>query len=155
MDELDLSTVSPMLHHQAVRAFDDGDADGFIACVDGGNTLALVFDNRTALLWRGIYEEALLGALSSANTSNWRTDVIDYLFDIADLDKLRDAGDPLPGQEPFTLYRGVNGHRGRRRVRGISWTDSLDIACYFASVRYDYLPIGSVYAARVDDIEVF
>jgi len=154
--KLDLSLVYSNFHRQAVRYFDEGDAEGLLAPMVSAARLTFVFNNRYALRGRGIYAKALLFAMTSMNTSHWERRTIDHLLnDIVDRDELRKAGDELPGSGPFTVYRGVSGRGRNRRVRGLSWTDSLDIACYFASVRYDHLPVGSVYSATVGTDEVY
>jgi len=58
--------------------------------------------------------------------------VIRFLFELADRERLLQEGDPLPDDGPFTVYRGVAGHGAKRRLRGISWTASLDKAIWFA-----------------------
>ncbi len=55
------------------------------------------------------------------------------MLDLADRKKLRNAGDALPGNGPFTLYRGVAGVGRARHVRGLSWTASLPDAKWFAT----------------------
>ena len=58
---------------------------------------------------------------------------VSRLFVLALLDRgrLRAAGDPVP-EGRITLYRGVSGRGRARRVRGISWTGTLDCARWFA-----------------------
>jgi hypothetical protein len=46
-------------------------------------------------------------------------------------EKMLTAGEPLPTAGPFTLYRGVSGVGRSRRLRGVSWTDSIDVARFF------------------------
>ena len=58
--------------------------------------------------------------------------VIGLMFDLADHEKLIQAGDPVPDQETFTVYRGVGGNGRARRVNGYSWTSSFDTAVWFA-----------------------
>ena len=77
---------------------------------------------------------------------------MDFLLQQADRDRLRAAGDALPGPGPFRLYLGVAGVGSARRLRGYSWTDSLDVACWFAD-RYD-LESPAVRTAEVPRDEV-
>jgi hypothetical protein len=100
----------------------------------GGYALDDVFHDRAALLKQGIYEKALLAAFADCALNNARYPVADLalMFKIADRQRLRAAGDPLPGRGPFTLYRGVAGDGRGRRVRGYSWTASFKKAKWFA-----------------------
>jgi hypothetical protein len=86
---------------------------------------------------RGIYEECLYFAFTQAksNHSDWPEKVLDWLFRLADPPRLRAAGEALPGPGPFRVYRGVAGMGRARRLRGYSWTGSLDVACWFATRR--------------------
>lgn len=94
----------------------------------------LVHDNVDALMERGIYERCLAQAFIGAGVNNRHVQlsVLQGLFEHADRARLRAAGQPLPSPGPFTLYRGVSGRGAARRVRGMSWTSSLPIACWFA-----------------------
>jgi hypothetical protein len=136
---LNLDVVSPVLRAQTVEAFEQGDAICFVMGVENHNSLGLVFDNCGALLARGIYEKCLVEAFIGTRTNhhNWHRGVLEWMFSIADRDKLRAAGDPLPGDGPFALYRGVAGRGRARRLRGMSWTSSLPCACWFAT-RFDF-----------------
>jgi len=101
---------------------------------DNVHGVALVWRNQGVLKVQGAYEPALLSAWIDTRTNHhyvprW---VVDDLFRSADRERLRAAGDPLPSVGPFTLYRGVSGRGRARRVRGISWTSSLEKAIWFA-----------------------
>jgi len=130
---LNLSAVDPRLRDQARAAFDRGDPLGFVFLADSGKSLGLVFDNLHPLRERGIYEAALVQAFTGCrgNHSHWPEGTIDFLFRMADREKIRAAGDPIP-EESQALFRGVSGVGRQRRKRGWSWTDSLDVACWFA-----------------------
>jgi hypothetical protein len=95
-------------------------------------SLDLVRDNATLLQRRGLYERALLRAFIDTNHATFSLSDLRQLFETADRARLRAAGDPLPGSGPFTLYRGVAGQEPHRRVRGLSWTSTLDQARWFA-----------------------
>lgn len=153
--QLDLRLIEQQLRHLAEERFAEGDAEGFASFGYSGNlALALVADNRPALQMRGIYEPALLAAFTGTKFNNhqWTEQSIDCLFRQADRDRLRAAGDELPGPGPFRLYRGVAGVGRARRIRGYSWTDSLDVACWFAA-RHD-LKSPAVLTAEVSREEV-
>jgi hypothetical protein len=133
--ELDLRACDPGLLEQAKANFAEGNGIGFVGCAPSQSALALVFDNVFQLKDRGIYEESLLSAFSGArhNHREWAEEIIDWLFDKADRAKLKAAGDALPGTGPFRIYRGVAGMGQHRRLRGYSWTSSLEVACWFAT----------------------
>jgi hypothetical protein len=76
------------------------------------------------------------------------------MFTRADRTKLRAAGDPLPGAGPFTVYRGVAGRGPARRVRGLSWTDDVEKAAWFAQ-RLPGLSDPAIYRVIVEGNEVF
>jgi hypothetical protein len=159
--ELNLRAGPPALHEQARQAFRDGDALGFV-CAAGNNTaeLALVFDNIHALQARGIYEPALLAALTGTRTNHhrWALGVLRLLLELADRDRLRAAGGPLPPGDPVRLYRGVAGRPRHRHICGLSWTTNLDRAVRFATrlalddpaVYLADIPAAAIWAATDD-----
>jgi hypothetical protein len=101
------------------------------------------------------YEVALLEAYIGRRTNyaKWSLADLQSCFTIADRGRLRDAGDPLPGSGPFTLYRGVAGHGRMRRLRGLSWTSSLERAAWFAT-RFPHLPDPAVVTVTVNAVKV-
>jgi len=131
---LNLEVISPGLRARATQAFEARDVLGFLCYADNHNALALVFDNSYSLRERGMYEKALLEAYSGTRTNHhhWSPDTLRFMFDRADRARLRAAGDPFPHKGPFTLYRGVAGVGRARRLRGLSWTASLERAWWFA-----------------------
>jgi hypothetical protein len=150
---LNLSMVDPYLHTQARRAFEEGKAAEFVCYTDSQTALALVVDNLHALQRQGIYEAALLFAFTGTRTnhSNWSDGVLGSLFALADKAKLRAAGEQIP-RESVVVYRGISGYGPRRRKRGWSWTDSLDVACWFA-LRFN-LANPAVLSATVQPAEI-
>jgi hypothetical protein len=140
----------------ALDALDAGDALAFIAAARHGCELAMVFDNARNLKARGMYEKALLHAYTGCKGNNraWNSRTLLKLFSFADAAALRAAGDPFPGNGPYTVYRGVSGTRGERKVRGLSWTADLDKACWFALGHSRYRD-PAIYKARVTADDVF
>ena len=69
---------------------------------------------------------------TQTNHSNHSMSEIRMMFNFADTEKLRAAGEPIPEQESFTLYRGVSGRTCKRRVNGFAWTESPNTAAWFA-----------------------
>jgi hypothetical protein len=121
---------------RAQEAFDAGDGKRFgDAGYSCGQQLDLVFRNFGPLWRAGIYETALVEAYTQCKLNNlrWDIDTIEFYFGLANRKRLRAAGQPLPSAGPFTIYRGISGIGKKRRPRGMSWTDDIDIACWFAT----------------------
>lgn len=141
----------------AIEGFEKRDVDAMLFGFGNHQRLAFVFDNAKLLLDAGMYEKALLDAFTGCrvNHGNWNDDVIAFLFAMADLTKLQACGDPLPDGDSFEVYRGVSGRGRRRRIRGYSWTNSLDVACWFA-LRFQELKLAhpAIYTATVSRADV-
>ena len=92
---------------------------------------------------------------TSMNHSKWPIRTLRKLFDRADRDRLRAAGDPIPGVGPFTIYRGVGGRGRARHVRGLSWPASRERARWFAQRAQIFgLHDPAVYCVTVDACHV-
>jgi hypothetical protein len=146
-----LDPVPLRLQDKARQSFQKGDVVGFLGRASNECSLMLVWNNLGLLRQRGIYEEALLHAITATRTNNhgFGREALEILLRIADKAKLLAAGDPMPGPGPFTLYRGVAGNTNARRIRGISWTSTLERATWFAN-RFPILANPSVYKAEVE-----
>lgn len=133
------------LRRWAIDALQLGDVSGFLSYASNKEGLALVFRNTERLIERGLYERALLWGFTSPRVNNysWFTKLAD-MFHRADRTRLQEAGDILPGNGPFTLYRGVAGNGRARRVRGFSWAEDLQVAKWFA-LRFEQFPNPAVY----------
>jgi len=133
-----LDTVDSPFEKDALEAWDKRDIEGVFCFMPNTYCLGFVVDNQTRLLAIEKYEEALLSAYvgTRTNWAHWNFSGIKWLFGLADPNKLRAAGDPIPEQDTFTLYRGVSGKGSKRRVNGYSWTASVDRAIWFAK-RFD------------------
>jgi hypothetical protein len=129
-----LHPIPVSLRASAVSALEAGDVLGFLCCAPNTYGLHLVLFNRRVLLKRELYERALLHAYAGTRTNwvAWPNREIAGLFACADRQRLRAAGDPLPGPGPFVLFRGVAGRGRARRIRGFSWTASAERALWFA-----------------------
>jgi hypothetical protein len=154
-NEVWLDPIPPVLHEMARQAIKEGDGIRFLCLASNESGVVLVSNNAELLLERGTYEAALLHAITATRTNNHRIprSCLKNLFRLADRAKLLAAGDPLPGAGPFTLYRGVAGKPSDRRVRGISWTGTLERALWFAN-RYPELGNPAVYKAEVEALHV-
>jgi hypothetical protein len=138
--------------------------------------LQFVADNAEFLMRHGLYEKCLFiaykiftpirGPLSSSTeagrkylketipsafyaTKSYSQSMIRDLFETADRDRLLAAGDLLPGDEPFTIYRGTPSASCTKSVRGLSWSGERAIAENFAKTIYGQS------AAHCDDSGVF
>jgi hypothetical protein len=115
-------------------------------------SLDLIEANEATLKAHRGYERALVQAFVHTNHAHWSLTALRVLFHRADRARLRERGDPLPGRGPFTIFRGVAGCEPERRVRGLSWTGSMDIARSFAT-RFD-LSDPAVYRAIIQEPHV-
>lgn len=115
------------------EAFIEGDASGCFLGESGGTYLRFLWDNAFRLKQRGIYESALVSAYrcSTLGFAGWPNDYVAFLFALADMDKLREAGDPIPPGDSYKLYRGVVGPRKHHRIFP-SWTSDYWTAAWFA-----------------------
>jgi len=145
-----LDPIPAPLRDGAVEAVDDRDFGTFLGKAGNHHSLVLVRRNARIFLARGLYEEALLHAWSAArgNHASWPLSVIRSLFRRANPARFRALSDPLPGVGPFFVYRGVSGVGELRRERGVAWTSSHDLACWFA-LRYDF-PEPTVLRTQVE-----
>jgi hypothetical protein len=151
--EIWIEEIEPARRDAAVDALEKGDVIGFLGCTDNAYGLKLVFMNIGPLRTRGLYETALVNAFTAVSTNHsiWRRDTLAYMFSVADRERLRQAGDPLP-KPPYTVYRGVAGRGRARRVCGYSWTRSLERAKWFAN-RFSFHD-PAVYSVTVDEADI-
>lgn len=157
LSQPDLRCVREDLRDLAQESFSAGDARGFVMCANSGNQLTLVLDNHLHLKRKGMLEAALIEAYvgTKVNTSHLLLRKIESLFLDCDRPRLRALGDALPGPGAFQVYRGVAGDRDKRRARGYSWTDSLEIACWFAVTSATFSGREpAIYTASLPDSEV-
>ena len=149
--------IPPSLRDKAVADLEAGDVEVFLSCAPSQHALYLVMRNIDFLKERGLYERGLLYAITGAplNHRHWPLDDLRTLFLAADRDRLRAAGDPLPGRGPFTVFRGVAGNGPARRVRGLSWTASQAWAQWFAERFPDlHLKDPAVFSYVVEEDDV-
>src|SRR5438445_429202 len=101
--DLNLCIVPLALEDRARQAFAHRDPAGFVSIVPNAAALRLVFDNLMPLRAAGMYEQALLEALTGteANHTRWALSVLRFMCEQADPARLRAAGDPLPSPGPF------------------------------------------------------
>jgi hypothetical protein len=128
-----LTPIPPAQRDTAVQALKAGDIPTFFNTARSEYGLPLLWFNAKYFQQIGLYEQALLYAFTATRTNNYSPEEeLDIMFHWADRKRLRDAGPPLPGTGPFTLYRGVAGIGRYRKVYGYSWTPSLENAQWFA-----------------------
>jgi hypothetical protein len=120
--------------NMVLSQWNKGDIEGALCMMDNVSCLIFIRDNAARLIAKNKYEKALLSAYTATRTNfaSWDFNEIRLLFELADVNKLRSAGDPIPQQKNFTVYRGVSGHEPQRRVIGYSWTNSPGVAAGFA-----------------------
>jgi len=151
MSVLNLSTVPRFLWDKACKCLNDGDVIGLMCTMDNENYLRFIAQNYEALIERGIYEAALFDAWTGCRT-NWHrysNSDIQCLFIFANREKMLSLGYPLPGDGPYTIYRGIAGRGSARRIRGRSWTADFEKAKWFAK-RFGHLENPAVFQATVD-----
>jgi hypothetical protein len=155
LNTLWLNPIEDESRDRSVSALRNGDVLGFLVHASNGSWINLVSRNHVVLLILGLYEQALLQAFTSTTNNHNMVpqSVLRYLFQVADRQRLRDASQPLPGCGPFTVYRGVAGQGTQRRVRGFSWTASLELAWRFAK-RYPWIHNPAVHKAVVEEAQV-
>lgn len=154
----DFSFISGRLKGYAEKAIEEGDAVKLLGYMDNTKCLEFVFRNSFLLELRGMYERALVYALSATRTNNalYPPSLLEILLENCDIETLRAAGDPLPAGNTFTIYRGVSGERHYRHVRGLSWTASLNTACWFALRYVEHgLKDPAVYKANIRAGDVY
>jgi hypothetical protein len=130
---MDLSPFK-MLATEALEDLRARDASRYLGRASNEKSIDIVWRNRGILTSLGIFEVALVRAITGTRTNNHR----DYpslakLIGRADRKMLRAAGDPLPGRGPWRLYRGVAGRGAARTVRGYFWTRHRGRAEWFAN----------------------
>ena len=147
--------IPPPLRERAHAALEAGDVERWLIHAANDHGLSLVAENWLLLRELGCYERALLQAYTGTRVNNrqWSLRELDCLFAMADMPRLRAAGDPLPGPGPFTLYRGVAGRGAARRVRGYSWSGSRDVAIWYAQ-RLEFLACPAVLEVTVDESNI-
>jgi hypothetical protein len=86
-----------------------------------------------SLKWHGLYERYLLSAFRGMCSGDVSPTDLKAFFAKANPKRLLVAGDPIPVEgKTINLFRGVSGKDEMRNIRGMSWTDDLNIACHFA-----------------------
>jgi hypothetical protein len=118
----------------AVRALEGGDIPAFFSTAGSEYSIPLLWLNVEHFQRLGLFERGLLYAFTATRMNKYHLEEeLDEMFHWADRKRLRDAGQPLPGTGPFTLYRGVASSGRYRKVYGYSWTPSLENAQWFAN----------------------
>jgi hypothetical protein len=100
--------------------------------------------------------KAVLAAINMRKGNNCRTpeaEIHSWLRRVG-RDQMLAAGDPLPGPGPFVLCRGVAGVGRQRRPRGVSWTDSIDTARWFAN-RFPRLEDPAILTMTIDAEHIY
>lgn len=131
---VNVSAFDPTLRRAAIEALVRREVASFLCRADNMYGPQIVQVNEDLLRDLGVYEAALLHAYVGVRADTAIPLDIGEQFSRANRDRLRAAGDPIPGRGPFVLYQGEQVLRGRRprRPSGISWTRQLGLAAWFA-----------------------
>ena len=138
------------LRGEALAKLADRDAPGFLRLAGNHLGVSIVFSNVLTLRELGILEGAFIPAVTMNrmnNASNYTT--IRMTIPYLDRDLTLAAGDPLPGSDPWTIYRGVSGNGRARRVKGYSWTRDYERAVWFAERFEALFPDPAVFKTTV------
>lgn len=154
MIQLNEEQLDKYRKEQIEKHWKERDVTAIFSYMRNSACINYVYDNLARFNEIGKYEEALLEAYQETwfNYSHYNKYFLRFLFRIADPDKLRLAGDPIPKCDSVILYRGISGRGSARRVSGISWTKSLNVAAWFAYHHFDweYFENPTVYKIKVD-----
>lgn len=155
--DIDLRYYPDVLEDRALEALAERDALGFLALAENDYSTEIVFFNQAVLKELGIFEEAFAVAVVAPRLNNHRDyRLLNDMVPRLDRERLRTAGDPLPGTEPWTIYRGVAGRGKARRIRGYSWTGGLERAAWFANRAAETFGLDdpAVFCATVREPEI-
>jgi len=154
LNSYDLEAGNKKRRKNIMRFWKDGKIELLITLLGIRSGMRFVHDNIEELREMHMYERALLYAFSGVETSlhHWPFKEIKHMFEIADPDRMQAAGDEVPNQETFTLYRGVAGNGPAKRVKSVSWTASVEVAAFFA-MRFNH-PDPAVYQIVVSNKEI-
>lgn len=153
ISKLNLRTIDkhPLFFEQAKKAWEeDENVEGIMCFMPNTLRLGFLADNIWEFKKFGVYEKALYEAYLTTRTNNhhYSQDMLTAFFNWADREKLRLLGSLIPEGESFTLYRGVSGKGRARRVCSFSWTESPNIAAWFAK-RFSDLGDPAVFKVTV------
>ena len=146
---LDLSLIPSQLRKRARERLRSEDDPFFYNFADSQLSMLIFLLNKEYFQERGLYEKALLRAWTNQKTTHiiwggldiyWGQHMRQDYLPQCDRAKLLAAGDPLPNENPFTVYRGVS--KGGE-PRGVSWTLDPEIARNFAGTS------GAVYKTTI------
>lgn len=159
MMELNLRTVPEKNHESTKEDLISKEPQDFVMNAYLGAGLQLISDNSDELIKFGIFEAALIFAYQLYTpikvsfdpilddsyhlpielyyaTKQYSRHFIYGLFQKANREKMIKAGDEIPQRAEFTLYRGVCNCKDMDTIRGISWTEAIDIAKNYAYLIY-------------------
>ncbi len=152
-----LDAIPNVLRARAAAALKEGDWLGFLCTASNHDGLWLVYMNVAALKQHGVYEPALLAALTASRVKNRHMDIAPWCISFA-RQTARSCGllgSPLPAAAPFTVYRGVAYNTDlEERKRAEEALRTLDPArARWFPARWD-LPKLAVWSGRILESDV-
>ena len=118
--------------------------------LDIHDVFTFVSNNREYLQHKKIYELCVMYGISLMGFPGKDKEAVQELLNYVDRKKLLECGDPLPDKKLFILYRGIGDIRNPERIRGLAWTDDVDLAGYFAYTNANfYKTTPAVYKAKI------
>jgi hypothetical protein len=143
LEKLKWKVKEPILQKRMEEAWVNDDPAGCLVAMSNMEYFDFFYMHFEYLLGSDHYEEVLFQAITmpSVNLQHIPLEDLRTALKIANRDKMRKFGDPLPGDGPFTIYRGISGKGRARRKKGISWTASLEKAKWFANRFYMEKPM--------------
>lgn len=149
--DLDLRYLSSHLHQAARDCIERDNWLGFLTLHGNAKGVVALYVNLDLFKDRQWLEPALVEVMTAPALNNRRdSDYLLCMLRLTDRSRLRAAGDELPGDGPFTVYRGVAGKGRARHVRGLSWTLDLERAKWFAR-RFPDLADPAVFCVTVSE----
>lgn len=152
-ENISVDLIVPARRARAIGELTSGDWRQFfrVPLMHGASKMDLLIKNAGYFRETGRWEEALIYAYTRERDRRPLSS-LRWLLESADRARLLSCGDQLPGDGPFTLYRGVG---DRRRLGGPSWTSDVKLAAIFAAQAPVPRRIPEVYTTTVAAANVF
>lgn len=114
------------------------DPEDALVWIGNHEYLNFLIENFGIFFSRGFYEKGLFLALTMANLqevhTKYSSNVLLFLLEQADIEKLRSYGDSFTFDQPVEVFRGIPDSKNTRSIRRPSWTLKPETAAWFAAV---------------------